>query len=139
MPPLLVVSLAVVALVGFIDAAYLTVEHFTGAAVRCWLVSGCDAVLTSSYATVGPVPLALLGAGYYAVILGLLVAYLDSHRGVWIRLAAVLTMVGLGISLALIWLQVAIIQSLCFYCLVSAASSILLAGGGGVVLIRYRA
>ncbi len=52
-------ALALVALAGLADASYLTAEHLSGNSVRCMIVSGCDAVLQSSHATVaGGVPVA---------------------------------------------------------------------------------
>src|SRR5919206_474 len=57
---------AVVSLVGVLDASYLTVEHLSGNSVRCMIVTGCDEVLQSSYATLpGGVPVAALGAVAY--------------------------------------------------------------------------
>src|SRR3954470_4195523 len=57
---------ALVARVGLFDASYLTVEHLSGNSVRCMIVTGCDEVLQSSYATLpGGVPVAALGAVAY--------------------------------------------------------------------------
>ena len=53
---------AVLSLIGLADATYLTIEHITGQSVRCTIVSGCSEVLSSRYATVGGMPLALVGA-----------------------------------------------------------------------------
>lgn len=137
-PRWLIVSLGLLAVVGFIDAAYLTIEHFTGVGVRCWLVTGCDIVLTSGYSSIGPIPVALLGAIYYAAMIIGLVTYVETYNGAWLRLVAIGSAFGLGASAVFTFLQVAIIQSLCFYCLLSALCSLLLAIGGGLVLIRYR-
>src|ERR1041385_8859335 len=63
---------AIVALVGLCDASYLTIEHLSGQSVRCMIVSGCDEVLQSSYATVaGNVPVAALGALAYFTVFSL--------------------------------------------------------------------
>jgi len=51
---------AFVSLIGLADAIYLTVEHLSGASVRCTL-SGCSEVLSSPYATVRGIPLQQLG------------------------------------------------------------------------------
>ena len=69
--------MVLVSLVGLADATYLTVQHITGESVRCTIVSGCSEVLSSSYATVQGIPLALIGAaGYFAVFsLALLVVF----------------------------------------------------------------
>src|SRR3989344_1604507 len=75
------------ALVGLADASYLTANHWLGQLPACDL-SGCESVLTSSYATVGPVPVAFIGSVYY-LILGLtLVSYLETGREERLRLTA---------------------------------------------------
>src|SRR6266852_3553640 len=68
---------ALVSLIGLADAIYLTVEHLSGRSVRCTIVSGCSEVLSSSYATVGSVPLAMIGAAAYFTVfsLAILAAY----------------------------------------------------------------
>ena len=48
----LYVVAALLALVGLADALYLTIEHVTGQSVRCTIISGCSAVLSSPYAVV---------------------------------------------------------------------------------------
>ena len=54
----LYVVAALLALVGLADALYLTIEHVTGQSVRCTIISGCSAVLSSPYAVVAGIPLA---------------------------------------------------------------------------------
>jgi len=56
---------AIVALFGLADGIYLTVEHVTGRTAECIASSGCQEVLISKYAAIGPVPLAALGALAY--------------------------------------------------------------------------
>lgn len=110
----------VLALLGFLDAAYLTANHYAGTAVACGPGGGCEYVLTSRYATIGPVPVALLGLGYYAV--ASLIAW--TPRDSWSRgLAGVFAgLEGLAVAASgtLVWLQYAVIHSWCRYCLVSA-------------------
>src|SRR6476620_2000922 len=62
---------ALVSLIGLGDAIYLTVEHITGASLRCTIISGCSEVLSSPYAQVGAVPLAAVGAAAYFVVFSL--------------------------------------------------------------------
>src|SRR5436190_18091768 len=68
---------AVVALFGLADGIYLTIEHVTGRTAQCIASSGCQDVLSSKYAAVGPIPLASLGALAYftAFSLALLAAF----------------------------------------------------------------
>ena len=65
-------AVALVALLGLADAVYLTVEHLSGQSVRCMVVTGCDEVLQSSYATVAyGVPVAAVGAAAYFTVFSL--------------------------------------------------------------------
>lgn len=112
---------AVVSLVGVLDASYLTVEHLSGNSVRCMIVTGCDEVLQSSYATLpGGVPVAALGAVAYFTVFSLatLSAFgYDSAR----RLLAPLVAVMFLATLWFLYLQAFVIRAFCVYCLLSAA------------------
>ena len=73
---------ALVSLVGLFDASYLTIEHLSGRSVRCMIVSGCDEVLQSTYATVaGHVPVAALGALAYFTVFSLATLALFGYAG----------------------------------------------------------
>ena len=112
---------AAVALVGLVDASYLTAEHLSGNSVRCMIVSGCDEVLQSSYSTVaGGVPVAAVGAlAYFAAFsLATLAAFgYDGAR----RLLAPLVAVMFLATLWFLYLQAFVIHAFCVYCLLSAA------------------
>ena len=113
-------ALALVAILGLSDAVYLTVEHLSGQSVRCMVVSGCDEVLQSSYATVAAgVPVAAVGALAYFTVFSLatLAAFgYDGARRLLTPLVAVM-------FLATLWfryLQAFVIKAFCTYCLISA-------------------
>lgn len=119
------VIVVLAAFAGFLDALYLTVEHYRGVSVGCRLFGGtCDVVLQSRYATVGGLPLALLGAVYYQIIFLLSVAYFDTRRPWFMNVAARFSVVGALASLALLYLQFFVLHSVCQYCLLSAALSL---------------
>ena len=112
---------ALVALVGLADATYLTVEHLTGNSVRCMIVSGCDEVLQSSYATVaGGVPVAALGAAAYFTVFSLATLAAFGYDGAR-RLLAPLVAVMFLATLWFLYLQAFVIRAFCTYCLISAA------------------
>ena len=116
-----------VALVGLFDASYLTVEHLSGRSVRCMIVSGCDEVLQSSYATVaGHVPVAALGALAYFMVFSLAVLALFGYAGAR-RLVAPLVAVMFLATLWFVYLQAFVINAFCVYCLLSAAVTTTLA------------
>jgi uncharacterized membrane protein len=113
-------AFALVALVGMADAAYLTIEHLAGNSVRCMVVSGCDEVLQSRYATVaGGVPIAAVGLAAYFTIFSLatLAAFgYDGARKLLTPLVAVMFLA----TLWFLYLQAFVIKAFCTYCLISA-------------------
>lgn len=116
---------ALLSLAGLADAVYLTVQHVTGQMVPCSITGGCSEVLTSSYAVVGGVPLAGVGAAAYFSVFSLatLAAFGYRTAGTLLRpLVAVMVLV----SLWLIYLQAFVIRAYCQFCLLSAAITIAL-------------
>ena len=114
------------ALVGFADAAYLTATHYAGTSVFCGASGGCETVLASGFATLGPIPIALLGAAYYAIASMAAWTPIPSwSRGTTIFLVA-LTGVALTISGVLFWIQATVLDAWCRFCLVSATITLLL-------------
>jgi uncharacterized membrane protein len=118
---------ALVALVGVIDATYLTIEHMAGRSVRCMIVSGCDEVLSSRYATIaGTVPVAALGALAYFTAFSLATLTLFGYDGAR-RLLVPLVALMLLATLWFVYLQAFVIEAFCAYCLLSAAVTTTLA------------
>jgi uncharacterized membrane protein len=110
-------------LIGFLDATYLTIQHYRGVGLDCGPLLECDAVMTSQYAAIGGIPVALLGAIYYLTIFLLTVAYYDrKHRSI-LAIISRLTILGFLASLFLVYLQAFVIRAFCFYCLLSALIS----------------
>jgi uncharacterized membrane protein len=122
----LLISFLALSFLGFFDAAYLTVEHYTNQIPPCSLVDGCEEVLTSEYSEVLGIPISLLGALYYLALFILTVAYLDTNQYKIIKLAAKLTFIGIVASTILLYLQVFVIKALCLYCIISAITSTVL-------------
>ncbi|HKP36904.1 MAG TPA: vitamin K epoxide reductase family protein [Pyrinomonadaceae bacterium] len=116
---------AVVALVGLIDAIYLTVQHITGASLRCTIISGCSEVLSSPYAQVGPLPLAAIGAAAYFVVFSLAILAAFGYRSAIPFLKIILVLMFLT-TLWLLYLQAFVIRHFCQYCLLSAAVTTIL-------------
>ena len=113
-------------LLGFLDAAYLTIEHYRGVVPPCAIVSGCAAVTTSQYSLIFGIPVALLGAIYYLLITALCILYFDTKQTKILKIIARLTILGLLASLYFVYLQAFIIHAWCLYCLGSAATSTIL-------------
>ena len=110
---------ALLALFGLADALYLTIEHLTGQSVRCTILAGCSAVLSSPYAVVAGIPLAAVGAAAYFSAFSLAVLTLFGYR-VAGKLLLALVIAMFAVSLWLIYLQAFVIREFCQYCLLSA-------------------
>jgi uncharacterized membrane protein len=107
----------VLTLAGIGVAAYLTYVHYAGLQPFCAGGShGCERVQSSSYASVGGLPVALLGlAGYVAIAVALVAP------GERARLAATaLAVTGFGFSAYLTYLELFVIDAICQWCVASA-------------------
>jgi uncharacterized membrane protein len=105
---------AVLALVGAGIAGYLTYVHYAGIAPVC-TTGGCEKVQTSSYAELVGIPVALIGlVGYVLLFLTALVPEPEA-AAIGVALAAG----GLGFALYLLYVQLAIIDAVCIWCVAS--------------------
>lgn len=103
---------------GFLDAAYLTVTHFQHKIPPC-AINGCESVLTSQYAVILGVPIALIGMLYYFVL------FLFALSGRYHKFLFLVS-AGFAISLGLLGIQMFAIRALCLYCLLSFGITTLL-------------
>jgi uncharacterized membrane protein len=115
--------------IGLLNAFYLTIEHLANSPVACPVFTPhCNDVLTSSFAEIWGVPLALLGVLYYLFVLGL-VAFLYWKPYGWALCGLfVSTLFGFLFSLILVYIQIWVLHAICFYCMLSAGISIILFG-----------
>ena len=120
----------VVALIGLADSVYLTVHHFTSEPVPCSLITGCETVLTSSYAEIAGVPLAAFGALGYFIAFSLALFTAFGNRLMWTLFGVQAVIMSL-VTVWLLYLQAFVIGAFCQFCLISAATSFTL-------LILYR-
>jgi uncharacterized membrane protein len=116
---------ALLSLVGLGDALYLTVQDLTGQSLRCTIVAGCSEVLSSPYAHIGRMPLAVLGAFAYFTVFSLSVLAVFGYAFARPLLTALVALMFL-MTLWLLYLQAFVIHHFCQYCLLSAAVTILL-------------
>ena len=122
---ILYAAAACVSLIGLVDSIYLTVEHMAGRSVRCTIVAGCSAVLSSPYSSFRGVPLALIGAIAYFIVFSLATMAAFGYQ----KLGRLLVVVVLGMFITTIWLfylQAAVIKAFCQFCLLSALVTIVL-------------
>lgn len=114
------VAAAIVALLGFADALYLTLKHLSGQSIRCVVTTGCDEVLSSSYAVVaGYVPLAALGAVAYFIAFSLATLAASGYASAR-KLLVPLVALMFASTLWLLYVQAFVLEAFCAYCLLSA-------------------
>jgi uncharacterized membrane protein len=118
------------AAVGAAIAGYLLYVRETGGELVC-ATGGCETVQSSPYAEVLGVPVAALGlAGFLA----LLVAAVG--RGEWARLSqATLALASLFFGAYLLYVQLAVIDAICQWCL---ATDVITAAIAALALLRLR-
>jgi len=115
-----------VAIIGAIDAGYLLWGHLSGGEAGCFIVSGCDVVLKSSYSKVAGIPVALGGFLFYLIIFLGFFSYNFKRDTNLLKLLSLFTIVGLLASLWFLYLQIFVIKAFCSYCLISLITSTLL-------------
>lgn len=121
------IIMALIALGGLADATFLTVMHLTGDDSLCGPSAGCSTVLTSVYASVGPIPTAAFGmVAYFAAFSAAICCafgYAMARRFLHYTVGAMLFA-----SLGFLALQAFVLHAFCPFCLLSAALTFLLAG-----------
>jgi uncharacterized membrane protein len=115
----------VVALIGLADAIFLTIKHYTGEPVPCSIVEGCEQVLTSSYAEIAGIPLAIFGAAAYFVAFALAILAAFGNRQAWMLFGVQVVLMTV-FTVWLVYLQAFVIEAFCQFCLLSAGTTLTL-------------
>ena len=136
-PNKLVAVLFMLAILGFADSSFLTIEHFKNTIPPC-TTAGCETVLSSSYSVVAGVPVALFGALYYLLIAIGLFAHIEGKHEPSLRIVLLCTVIGFSMSLWFLFVQAFILNAYCMYCLGSAAISTILFISSVYLLKNYR-
>jgi len=118
---------AIVAVAGLADATYLTVQALTGETLSCGGSPDCFRVLGSSYAKLGGIPVAILGAlAYFTVFTFATFAAFGYPRAP--KFLALIAGAMFLTTLWLLYVQAFLLHAYCRYCLFSAAITFLIAG-----------
>jgi uncharacterized membrane protein len=116
------VAVALLAAVGVAIAGYLLYERWTGGAPVC-STGGCETVQQSKYAKIAGVPVALLGLLAYLTIFATALSRSELARAA----GAAVALGGLVFAVYLIYVQAALIDAFCQWCLASDVVMALLA------------
>ena len=116
----LVMAVLTLATVGI--ATYLLQAHYSGASVAC-ATGGCEIVQRSDYAELVGIPVALLGLGAYLFLLGTAFFTTELAR----TAAAGVAVAGAAFSAYLVYVQIAVIDAICQWCVASDVIMVLLA------------
>jgi uncharacterized membrane protein len=112
---------------GLADATYLTVQALTGETITCGGSPDCFRVLGSSYAKLGGIPVAIIGALAYFTVFTLATFAAFGYP----RAPKFLALIAGAMFLMTLWLlyvQAFLLHAYCRYCLFSAAITFLIAG-----------
>ena len=130
-------SLLGLGLVGLCDAIYLTMEHYLDLNPPCY-VGSCEVVLTSPYAIILGVPVAVWGVLYYVSVVGGLLWYQSTLNSRVLKLTLLMTGWGLLASGYFFLLQAFIINAWCQYCILSGIVSFGLFLLAGIVYFQSK-
>ncbi len=127
----------IAAIVGLVDSIYLTWIKLADKTAACSNIGDCEAVNNSQYSEIGGIPIALLGAGAFLLILILLVLEQRwPEQTVNMRLGIFgLSLTGTLYSGYLTYLEIAVLRAICPFCVVSAIAIFVILTAG---LVRLR-
>lgn len=135
---LLLFVMAIVAILGAINAGYLSLMALSGEAPNCNFIQGCDLVAASPHSKIFGVPLALFGVFFYSIAFGFILwAFFSRARHILLLLGGIVTL-GFILSLYFLYLQAVVIQAYCEYCLFSLFDATVLFILSGILLLLDR-
>lgn len=124
----LLVGFIFTAMLGWVASIILTAIHF-------WTIPlippmaelrGPMLVITSDWAYIGGIPLAFIGAIYYAFMIALGAAWLTTKNQTVERILLPVTAFGFVASMGFVYLQLFVIGAICPFCMISAGATTIL-------------
>jgi len=116
------------AVLGLLDSIYLVWVKYTGTYALCGPIGNCESVNTSQYSEIFGIPISLLGAGAYAIIIVLLL--LDNRGQFWAEFGSMIvfgmSLIGVLYSIYLTYIEIAVLKAICPYCVISAIILVIL-------------
>lgn len=110
------------ALIGLVDSIYLTWIKIADQTAACSGIGDCESVNNSIYSEIAGIPIALIGAIAYLVMLSLLLLEKRfESQGLYIRFAIFgMALAGSLYSGYLTYLEIAVLRAICPFCVLSA-------------------
>ena len=128
-------AMTLLAAAGVSIAAFLAWQHLAGEIPPCGPVRGCETVLTSPYASIAGIPVALPGAlASLVTLIGALGWWRSSDRR-GLVLAYLAGMASLAALAYFTYLEVAVIHAICAWCVAYAVAVL---AGWLLALAAYR-
>lgn len=116
------------AFLGLLDSVYLVWVKYTGAYAFCGPIGNCESVNTSQYSEIFGIPISLLGAGAYAIMIVLLL--LENRSQIWAEFSSMIvfgmSLIGVLYSIYLTYIEVVVLKEICPYCVISAIILVIL-------------
>jgi uncharacterized membrane protein len=107
-------GVGILAAAGAAIAGYLTYARFTHTTLAC-TTGGCEIVQRSDYAELAGIPVAVLGLAAYVFLLGSAFSSAELVRAA----GAAVAVAGSAFSAYLVYVQVAVIDAICQWCIAS--------------------
>lgn len=118
----------VLAVLGLLDSIYLVWVKYTGAYALCGPIGNCESVNSSRYSEIYGIPIALLGAFAYLMMLVFLL--LENRGRFWNEYNPIIvfgmSLIGVLYSLYLTYIEIFVLKAICPYCVISAIILVLL-------------
>ena len=115
-------AVGILAAAGVAIAGYLTYARFSHTTITC-ATGGCEIVQSSDDAELAGIPVALLGLTAYVFLLGTAFSSSEAARAA----GAVVAVAGAAFSAYLVYVQIAVIDAICQWCVASDVVMVLLA------------
>jgi uncharacterized membrane protein len=117
----LLLSAAALAAVGIGIASYLAVVHYAHQPIACSSIGDCELVNSSKYADLGGVPVAVLGAVSYVVMLLMIAAAGLRRSSPLVLVVWTIALAAFGFSMYLTYIELRVLDAICVYCVASAS------------------
>ena len=115
----IIVMIFLLSFLGFLDSTYLTITSLNHQIPPCTVTHGCETVLTSRFASVGPIPIAAFGIGYFIIMMVLSLLYIQNTKRKLVKLLFIISSLAFVAGLGLVYIQAMILKAFCQFCLLA--------------------